>query len=56
MIRLTLEQAHQLAQDILRSNGFSEPHVQAVSATVLAGSAMAVPPMGCIGCWAAYAR
>lgn len=37
MIRLTLEQAHQLAQDILRSHGFSEPHVQAVSATVLAG-------------------
>lgn len=37
MIRLTLEQACELAQDILRSNGFSEPHVQAVSATVLAG-------------------
>lgn len=37
MIRLTLEQARELAQDILRSNGFSEPHVQAVSATVLAG-------------------
>jgi delta1-piperideine-2-carboxylate reductase len=37
VIRLTLEQAHELAQDILRSNGFSEPHVQAVSATVLAG-------------------
>ena len=37
MIRLTLEQARDLAQDILRSNGFSEPHVQAVSATVLAG-------------------
>ncbi|UTW09129.1 Ldh family oxidoreductase [Pseudomonas benzenivorans] len=37
MIRLTLEQARELAQDILRSNGFSEPHVQAVTATVLAG-------------------
>ncbi|QLC73884.1 Ldh family oxidoreductase [Pseudomonas sp. LPB0260] len=37
MIRLTLEQARELAQDILRRNGFSEPHVQAVSATVLAG-------------------
>lgn len=37
MIRLTLEQARELAQDILRCNGFSEPHVQAVSATVLAG-------------------
>lgn len=36
MIRLTLEQARDFAQDILRSNGFSEPHVQAVSATVLA--------------------
>lgn len=37
MIRLTLEQARELAQDILRSNGFSEAHVQAVTATVLAG-------------------
>lgn len=37
MIRLTLAQARELAQDILRSNGFSEPQVQAVSATVLAG-------------------
>ncbi|WP_372874356.1 Ldh family oxidoreductase [Pseudomonas sp.] len=37
MIRLTLEQARELAQDILRSNGFSESHVQAVTATVLAG-------------------
>ncbi|MEX6501752.1 Ldh family oxidoreductase [Pseudomonas zhanjiangensis] len=36
MIRLTLEQARELAHDILRSNGFSEPHVQAVAATVLA--------------------
>nr|WP_215730882.1 Ldh family oxidoreductase [Pseudomonas lalucatii] len=34
---MTLEQARELAQDILRSNGFSEPHVQAVTATVLAG-------------------
>lgn len=37
MIRLTLEQARELAHDILHSNGFSEPHVQAVAATVLAG-------------------
>ena len=37
MIRLTLEQARALAHDILRHAGFSEPHVQAVAATVLAG-------------------
>jgi delta1-piperideine-2-carboxylate reductase len=37
VIQLTLEQARELAQKILRGNGFSEPHVQAVSATVLAG-------------------
>lgn len=37
MIRLTLEQARELAHDILRHAGFSEPHVLAVAATVLAG-------------------
>lgn len=37
MIRLTLDELHELAVAILRRHGFSEPHVQAVAATVVAG-------------------
>jgi delta1-piperideine-2-carboxylate reductase len=37
MQRLTLEQAEQLAQAILRRHGFSEAYVRAIAATVLAG-------------------
>jgi delta1-piperideine-2-carboxylate reductase len=37
MQRLTLEQAEQLAQAILRRHGFSEAYVRAIGATVLAG-------------------
>ncbi|VXB06611.1 Delta(1)-pyrroline-2-carboxylate/Delta(1)-piperideine-2-carboxylate reductase [Pseudomonas sp. 8AS] len=37
MIRLTLAQARELAQAILRKHGFSEGYVEAISATVVAG-------------------
>lgn len=37
MIRLTLAQAHQLAESILLHNGFNAAHARAVSDTVLAG-------------------
>ncbi|MVW74147.1 Ldh family oxidoreductase [Pseudomonas xionganensis] len=37
MPRLTLPQAEQLAQAILRRHGFSEAYVQSIAATVLAG-------------------
>lgn len=37
MLRLTLEQAEELAQAILRRHGFSEAYVRAIGATLLAG-------------------
>ena len=37
MIRLTLTQAHELAESILLRNGFSAAHAAAVTATVVAG-------------------
>lgn len=37
MIRLTLNQAHELAESILLHNGFSPAHAAAVTATVVAG-------------------
>ncbi|WP_028629193.1 Ldh family oxidoreductase [Metapseudomonas resinovorans] len=37
MIRMTLEEVRQLVDTVLRRHGFSEAHVQAVSATIVAG-------------------
>ncbi len=37
MTRLSLEELRELSEAILRRHGFSEPHVQGVTETVLAG-------------------
>jgi LDH2 family malate/lactate/ureidoglycolate dehydrogenase len=37
MIHMTLEEVRELVESVLRRHGFSEPHVQAVAATMVAG-------------------
>lgn len=37
MIHISLEEVRELVESVLRRHGFSEPHVQAVAATIVAG-------------------